>query len=316
MSLTQHKVRILEISHRHAEQRLDNFLLSQLKGVPKSRIYKLLRSGQVRVNKGRKKPSYRLQLGDQVRIPPVSTVEPNRIQAPRALLDKVNASILYENDDLLVINKPAGLAVHGGSNVKYGLIEILRQSRPNAPILELVHRLDQQTSGCLVIAKSRQSLIQLHDQFRSDSEMEKIYQAIVVGRWQGGERLIDVPLKKDNRQGGERMVTVDADGKAARSLFSPLAYYDEASVMEVKLFTGRTHQIRVHARHVGHPVAGDRKYGDHPYNQTLKDRGLRRMFLHAQRLSFRLDRDYDFIAPVDTEWQHYLSILEANSINP
>ncbi|MFW2374763.1 MAG: RluA family pseudouridine synthase [Gammaproteobacteria bacterium] len=311
MSLSQHKVQMIEIGPRNAEQRLDNFLLSQLKGIPKSRIYKLLRSGQVRVNMGRKKPSYRLQLGDNVRIPPVTTVEPRQLQAPRALQDKLNERILFENDDFLVVNKPAGLAVHGGSNVLYGLIETLRQSRPNADMLELVHRLDQETSGCLVIAKSRQALGQLHDQFRSDSDMEKIYRAILVGRWQGGEQLIEAPLKKNNLKSGERMVTVDAQGKAARSLFSPLAYYDEASVMEVKLFTGRTHQIRVHAHHVGHPVAGDRKYGDHQYNQTLKDRGLRRMFLHAQRLSFNIDRDYEFIAPMDSEWQQFLSILES-----
>lgn len=315
MSIIQYKVQMVEIGPRHAEQRLDNFLLSQLKGVPRSRIYKLLRSGQVRVNKGRKKPSYRLQLEDQVRIPPVTTVEPSQLQAPVALQDKVNDSILFENDDLLVLNKPAGLAVHGGSNVQYGLIETLRQSRPDTQMLELVHRLDRDTSGCLVIAKSRQSLSQLHDQFRSDSDMEKIYQAIVVGRWQGGEKIIDAPLKKNNLKSGERMVEVDADGKIARSLFTPLAYYDEATVMEVKLFTGRTHQIRVHACHAGYPVAGDRKYGDDQYNQTLKDRGLRRMFLHAQRLSFRLGRDYEFIAPVDAEWQQFLSILESSSIN-
>lgn len=311
MSLSQHKVQILEIGPRHAEQRLDNFLLSQLKGVPRSRIYKLLRSGQVRVNKGRKKPSYRLQLGDNVRIPPITTLEPHQLQAPRALQDMINDRILFENDDLLVVNKPAGLAVHGGSNVQYGLIESLRQSRPNADMLELVHRLDQDTSGCLVIAKSRQALGQLHDQFRSKSDMEKIYRAIVVGRWQGGEQLIEAPLKKNNLQSGERMVTVDSDGKAARSLFSPLAYYDEASVMEVKLFTGRTHQIRVHARHVGHAVAGDVKYGDPKYNQTLKNRGLKRMFLHAQSLSFQLDRDYELVAPVDPEWQQFLSLLES-----
>ena len=311
MSLSQPKVQMLEIGARHAEQRLDNFLLSQLKGVPRSRIYKLLRSGQVRVNKGRKKPSYRLQLGDNVRIPPVTSVEPQQQLAPRAVQEMINDCILFENADLLVVNKPAGLAVHGGSNVQYGLIETLRQSRPDADMLELVHRLDQQTSGCLVIAKSRQALNQLHDKFRSDSDMEKIYRALVVGRWQGGEQLIEAPLKKNNLKSGERMVVVDAAGKAARSLFTPLAYYDEASDMEVKLFTGRTHQIRVHAHHVGHPVAGDRKYGDQNYNQTLKDRGLKRMFLHAQRLSFRLDRDYDFVAPIDTEWQQFLSILES-----
>ncbi len=309
MTNTHNSVQTIEIGPRHADQRLDNFLLSQLKGVPKSRIYKLLRSGQVRVNKGRKKPSYRLQAGDQVRIPPVRMSERPEADIPNSLLATINSSILFEDDALLVLNKPAGLAVHSGSNIPYGVIEILRQCRPDADMLELVHRLDRDTSGCLVVAKSRPALTQLHEKFRREDEMEKIYQAILVGRWQGGEKQIDAPLKKNTLQGGERMVCVDPDGKAAQSLFTPLDYYDRATFAEIKLFTGRTHQIRVHAAYSGHPVAGDKKYGDSEFNQYLKQQGFRRMYLHAHRLNFTLNKRYSFTAPLDKEWHELLKIL-------
>ncbi len=309
MTITHNSVQNIEIGPRHADQRLDNFLLSQLKGVPKSRIYKLLRSGQVRVNKGRKKPSYRLQAGDLVRIPPVRMSERSETEIPSSVLETISSSILFENDAVLVLNKPAGLAVHSGSNIPYGVIEILRQCRPDADMLELVHRLDRDTSGCLVVAKSRPALKQLHEQFRREDEMEKIYQAILVGRWQGGAKQIDAPLKKNTLQGGERMVCVDPTGKMAQSLFTPLDYYDQATFAEIKLFTGRTHQIRVHAAYSGHPVAGDKKYGDSEFNRYLKQQGFRRMFLHAHRLSFKLDQAYSFTAPLDQEWHELLKIL-------
>ena len=300
-----HNVQILEIGPRNDKQRLDNYLLSQLKGVPKSRVYKLLRSGQVRVNKGRKKADYRLKLGDMVRIPPVRMAEADDGRAPQHILDKVNQSVIYEDRQLLVLNKPAGLAVHSGSNIRFGVIEMLRQARPTDDILELVHRLDRETSGCLVIAKSREALNQLHTHFREEKgDMQKIYRAIVHGRWQGGEQVIDKPLLKNTLRGGERMVEVDPEGKAARSLFMPLDYKDAMSLMEVKLFTGRTHQIRVHAQSVGHPIAGDKKYGDNKFNQTLKDAGFKRMYLHAHRLNFSLGKQqYDITAPLDSEWQ-------------
>ena len=303
-------VQIIDIGQRHHDQRLDNFLLSQLKGVPKSRIYKLLRSGQVRVNKGRKKPNYRLQSGDQVRIPPLRMAEPADIGvAPAHLLQAIEQSVLFEDTHILAINKPAGIAVHAGSNIAHGVIEILRQVRPDED-LELVHRLDRDTSGCLVIAKSRQALNQLHELFREEkSDMEKIYRAVLAGRWQGGEKLIDAPLRKNTLQGGERMVMVAPDGKPAQSLFTPLDYFDRGTLAEIKLYTGRTHQIRVHAAHAGHPVAGDEKYGDKSFNQYLKNNNLRRMFLHAYRLSFRLHKDYNIVAPLDKDWDTLLQLL-------
>ena len=312
MSISHNKVQIVEIGPRNTDQRLDNFLLSQLKGVPKSRVYKLLRSGQVRVNKGRKKPNYRLQDGDQVRIPPVTMIEKSPSEAPAYMLEKIQQSILFEDDAVLVLNKPAGIAVHSGSNVAFGVIEILRQLRPDAEMLELVHRLDRETSGCLVIAKTRPALTRLHEHFRSEDGMEKIYHAILVNRWQGGEKIINAPLKKNQLKGGERIVTVDETGKEAKSLFTPLDYYSDATLVEVKLFTGRTHQIRVHAAHEKHPVAGDPKYGDNTFNQHLKKQGFKRMFLHAHKLRFTLDKKYDITAPFDDVWLKLLQTLKIN----
>ena len=297
------QVQILTITARHHDQRLDNFLLSQLKGVPKSRIYKLLRSGQIRVNKGRKKPNYRVQLDDQVRIPPIRMEERKTGEATIFLLDKLKDCLLFEDEHLLVLNKPAGLAVHSGSNIQFGVIELLRQLRANGD-LELVHRLDRDTSGCLVIAKSRLALNELHKLFRADEGLQKIYRAILVGRWQGGEKIIDAPLLKNTLQGGERMVMVDGAGKSAKSLFNPLDYYPAATLAEITLFTGRTHQIRVHAAHQGHPVAGDKKYGDEAFNKQLKQQGFKRMYLHAYQLSFTLNQQaYDIIAPLDNDWK-------------
>ena len=300
-----HSVQILEIGPRNEKQRLDNYLLTQLKGLPKSRVYKLLRSGQVRVNKGRKKADYRLVLGDIVRIPPVRMAEADDGRAPQHLLDMLIQAVIFEDKDLLVLNKPAGFAVHSGSNIRFGVIEMLRQARPDNEMLELVHRLDRETSGCLVIAKSRDALNQLHEYFRDQNGgMQKIYRAIVMGRWQGGEQVIDKPLLKNTIRGGERMVEVNPEGKEARSLFMPLDYKDSLSVMEVKLFTGRTHQIRVHAQSVGHPIAGDKKYGDAAFNQQLKAANFKRMYLHAYKLSFKLGKQsYDICAPLDDEWQ-------------
>jgi len=304
-----HGVQLLEISPRNEQQRLDNYLLSKLKGVPKSRVYKLLRSGQVRVNKGRKKADYRLKLGDIVRIPPVRMAEVDDSKAPQHLLDKVTQSIIFEDSQLLVLNKPAGIAVHSGSKLKFGVIEMLRQARPDAEMLELVHRLDRETSGCLVIAKSRPALNKLHQSFRDEAErMEKLYRAIVQGRWQGGEKTIDLPLLKNTVRGGERMVEVNAQGKDARSLFMPLDYQDEMSLMEIKIYTGRTHQIRVHAQAAGHPIAGDKKYGDSTFNSELKKRGFKRMYLHAYKLGFSLGAEnYNICAPLDSEWQSLLN---------
>lgn len=304
-------VQTIEISANHHDQRLDNFLLGHLKGLPKSLVYKLLRSGQVRVNKGRKKPEYRIQTGDLVRIPPVTMQESTVYEdAPRYILEQVQNAILFEDEHLLALNKPVGLAVHSGSNIQFGAVEVLRQLRPDDAMLELVHRLDRETSGVLLFAKNRPTLTRLHDLFRSEHQLQKAYKAILVGRWQGGERLVDVALQKNTLQGGERMVMVDEDGKDSRSLFIPQAYYPQATLAEIHLHTGRTHQIRVHAAHTQHPVAGDTKYGDADFNRYLKAHGLKRMFLHAWQLRFKLDKAYTITAPVDAEWQQAFELLE------
>ena len=280
-------VRWMDISAEQAGQRIDNYLLPILKGVPKSRIYRLLRKGEVRVNKGRIRPEYRLQSGDQVRIPPVrvattSAIEPGR-QASAALAD----SILYEDDRLLVLNKPAGMAVHGGSGLGYGVIEALRALRPKAPYLELVHRLDRATSGCLMIAKRRSMLRELHAQLR-DRTIDKRYLLLVQGVWRGGGRRVDLALSRDQVRGGERVVRVARDGQEAATRFTPLELFAETTLLRARPLSGRTHQIRVHATALGHPIAGDGKYGDPAFNLALRARGLRRLFLHACELRLTL----------------------------
>jgi 23S rRNA pseudouridine955/2504/2580 synthase len=279
-------VRYLEIDESRAGQRLDNFLIATLKGVPKSHIYRILRKGEVRINKGRARPDYRLEPGDVVRIPPL------RLSPPK--LDSTEAAegfawllprILYEDDDLMVVNKPAGLAVHAGSGVAVGLIEALRGLRPEAPFLDLAHRLDRDTSGCLLLAKTRPALLALHRMLR-EGNMEKSYLALVAGAWRGGAREVRASLEKNRPRSGERMVEVSEDGREAASHFTPQQRFGSASLMEIRLLTGRTHQARVHAAHVGHPIAGDDKYGDREFNRRLQRLGLKRMFLHAHRLRF------------------------------
>ena len=281
---------MVEIDAERAGQRIDNFLMSQLKGAPKSLIYRILRKGEVRVNKGRIKPAYRIQAGDIVRIPPVRLDVARPITPADQVLQRVERSIIYEDKRLLILNKPSGLAVHGGSGLSYGLIEALRALRPEAPYLELVHRLDRETSGCLLIAKKRSTLRVLHELLRTN-QINKQYLALVQGDWGGGDRAIEAPLRKNTLRSGERMVIVSEDGKAARSLFRPLCTRAQASLMQVKLDTGRTHQIRVHALHSGHPLAGDEKYGDESFNQQMKKLGLKRLFLHAVSLAFTLGDD-------------------------
>ncbi|NOX76312.1 MAG: 23S rRNA pseudouridine(955/2504/2580) synthase RluC [Gammaproteobacteria bacterium] len=286
------KVRFVDVDADQAGQRIDNFLLARLKGVPKSRIYRLLRKGEVRVNKGRIKASYRLQPGDSVRIPPVRQAEPAKIGHPGArVLSLIESSILLEEKGFLVINKPSGIAVHGGSGLSYGVIEALRLSRPEAPYLELVHRLDRDTSGCLIIAKKRSTLRELHALIRGDNPghtLSKRYLALVQGEWRGGKRRVDAPLLKNTLKSGERVVVVSEQGKASLSIFRPVSCSPEASLVEVELVTGRTHQIRVHATTIGHPIAGDEKYGDETCNREMKFRGLSRLFLHAAELEFTL----------------------------
>ena len=279
------QVRLVEVSREDAGQRIDNFLSRHLKGVPRSMIYRILRRGEVRVNSGRIQPRYKVKAGDRVRIPPVRVAEGRPAAPPANRLADIESRIVFENARLLVIDKPSGMAVHGGSGISYGIIETLRARRPDAPYLELVHRLDRDTSGCLIIAKRRSALRSLHEQLRN-GQMTKRYLALVRGRWTGGRRRVTAALAKNRLQGGERVVKVDADGKSAETVFRPVTVHDVASLVEVDLYTGRTHQIRVHAAHIDYPLAGDARYGDPEFNRAMKTLGLRRLFLHAQLLEF------------------------------
>jgi 23S rRNA pseudouridine955/2504/2580 synthase len=280
--LSKAKVTLLEVDEAGEGQRLDNFLVRHLKGVPKSHLYRVVRSGEVRVNRGRIQPDYRLKLGDLVRIPPVRVASPVFTpSSPKPL----NLPIAYEDAALLVIDKPSGIAVHGGSGVSYGVIESLRVERPQAKFLELVHRLDRDTSGLLMVAKKRSALVALHQAMRV-GEIRKDYLAVVGGLWKGGARTVDAPLHKAVTDQGERRVSVRAGGDRAESRFQPRQRSALASLLEVRLITGRTHQIRVHAAHIGHPILGDDKYGDFALNRTLhREAGVRRLFLHAHRLT-------------------------------
>ncbi|TKR33366.1 RluA family pseudouridine synthase [Luteimonas gilva] len=299
---TAHTVRI---SEDRDGQRLDNFLLGYLKGAPRSLIYKLLRSGQVRVNGGRSKPERRLEGGDEVRIPPVRLEEPGDKGTPaKGLLDAMAASIVFEDARLLAINKPSGVASHGGSGISFGAIETLRALRPKES-LELVHRLDRDTSGLLIVAKKRSALTELQALMREDGGIAKRYLALLVGRMPDGVMSVDAPLHVGLRQGGERHVQVNPSGKASLSHFRVLERRGGQSYCEVRIETGRTHQIRVHAEHIGHPVAGDDKYGDETINKKLREQaGLKRLFLHAASLEFALDggrAPYVLNAPLASE---------------
>ncbi|MDH5444657.1 MAG: 23S rRNA pseudouridine(955/2504/2580) synthase RluC [Gammaproteobacteria bacterium] len=305
-------VKMVEIDVSQAGQRIDNFLLARLKGAPKSLIYRILRKGEVRVNKGRIKPTYRLQAGDLVRIPPVRLSESVPVKPHERVLQQIEESILFEDKRLLILNKPSGIAVHGGSGLSYGIIEAFRALRPDAPYLELVHRLDRETSGCLIIAKKRSALRTLHELIRQN-QVDKYYLTLVKNDWGGGDRVIDAPLRKNTLKSGERMVIISPDGKPARSLFQPLTCSEQASLMQVKLDTGRTHQIRVHATSTGHPIAGDDKYGDENFNKLLRAQGLKRLFLHAVKLEFEISDDGPKItvtAPLPSDLSQLLKKLD------
>lgn len=309
----QNRVQEVQIGASHSGQRIDNYLMTRLKGVPRTRIYRILRKGEVRVNRGRVKPDYRLQDGDVVRIPPVR-VAPEKTATPSGgLVAAVSDSIIHEDKRLLVLNKPSGIAVHGGSGVSFGVIEALRAARPDAPFLELAHRLDRETSGCLVIAKRRSALRAFHTLLR-DGGIEKRYLALVKGRWKGGARRVEAPLRKNTLKSGERIVRVEPDGKPALSIFEPVTVYGDSSLVQVNLITGRTHQVRVHAAHIGHPLAGDDKYGDRVFNRAMAGVGLKRLFLHASSLSFTLPLEegapVEVSAPLPEELRRVLNELE------
>lgn len=284
------RVRFVTISSEEAGQRIDNFLVRQFKGVPKSHVYRILRKGEVRVNKKRAKPAYKLQELDEVRLPPIRVSAEKNRRPPDHVLASVASRISYEDERLFVINKPSGLAVHAGTGVDYGVIDALNTLYPQQRSY-LVHRLDRETSGCLLVARDRQAMLSLQSAIRQ-GEIDKYYAALLMGSWGQGKQAIDMPLRRNKIQDGERRVQVDDDGKEAVSIFYPVREYagrgkhTPATLMKVKLITGRTHQIRVHAQQTGHPLAGDSRYGDHGFNAELKRLGLKRMFLHAQSLAF------------------------------
>lgn len=298
-------------------QRLDNFLLRTLGAVPRSLVYRILRTGEVRVNGRRAKPAYRVVAGDRVRLPPLQRTgrkddsEPPKTPS-KSLREFVAAAVIHEDRDLMVISKPSGVAVHGGSGVSFGVIEALRAVHPELKELELVHRLDRETSGCLLVAKRRAVLRDLHAQLRGRT-MEKRYLALVVGRWPFGAKTIDLPLKTNLKQGGERVVRVHSEGQEAVTTFRPIEQFGKvATLLDITLGTGRTHQIRVHASHAGYPVAGDEKYGDREKDAKLKPYGLARMFLHAASLTFRRgEEQFSVTASLPQDLQLVLEKLRA-----
>lgn len=303
------KVRKVMIDEDQAGQRIDNFLRRQLPGVPRSRLYRILRRGEVRVNKGRIRADYRLQVGDEVRIPPARVREAPSA-APAAASARIADSIIYEDQNLLVINKPSGVAVHGGSGISHGVIEMLRELRPELRDLSLVHRLDRETSGSLVLAKRRSALRRLHEQFR-EGRVDKNYLALVVGDWQLGDFRVDAPLLVRHRQGGERHVIVNQEGKSALTRFRLSRTFGKYSLVQCQPKTGRTHQIRVHALHVGYPLAGDERYGDPAENRKSKKLGLKRLFLHAQSIAFPdgHGNELHFTAPLAPDLEQFLDQL-------
>jgi 23S rRNA pseudouridine955/2504/2580 synthase len=282
------QVQWVEITEDNSEQRLDNFLISRLKGVPKSRIYRIVRKGEVRVNKGRVDVKYRLVIGDIVRIPPVrqSESELDKLPISRGLAHLLRNNILFEDDALIIVNKPSGFAVHGGSGIDSGIIEAFRQLNPDLHFLELVHRLDRDTSGCLLIAKKRSALRYLHGQFRDDT-VTKTYLALLSGQWARKKIVVNQPLLKNVSKGGERMVVISKAGKESETLFRRLKLYNDATLVEASPKSGRTHQIRVHAAYLSHPIVGDDRYGIDDINKTFKHRGYKQMFLHAETLQFK-----------------------------
>lgn len=303
-----------EIGEESTGQRIDNYLLGALKGVPKSHVYRILRGGEVRVNSGRVDATYRLKEGDKVRIPPVR-MEQRPLLPPNSLpkgAARLMEAVIYEDEGLIALNKPAGLAVHGGSGIRMGVIEQLRQELPKARFLELVHRLDRETSGVLLIAKKRATLLGLHELMRAGGGMDKRYLVLAQGQFRDAKRAVKESLYKYTTGSGERRVRVQEDGQEAHTIFRRLERFHEATLLEAQLLTGRTHQIRVHLAHCGCPVAGDDKYGDFPWNKELAKQGLKRMFLHAASLRFKhpiSDQPLNLEVPLPSELARFLTHL-------
>ncbi len=308
-------VNIVKIDSNHAGQRLDNFLIKQLKGVPKSHIYRIVRKGEVRINKKRCKVQQRLEDGDEVRIPPLR-ISQKTITKPSEFIQKLMLqNILFEDEHLLILNKPAGLAVHSGSGSEFGVIEALKSAKPHTPFLELVHRLDKDTSGCLMVAKSRQVLTALQHSLRNhDGGIKKTYLTLLKGQWRGNEKRVEVSLGVAKDTDSFKRIQIDSDGKSAQSEFIPSKVFKETSLIKVNITTGRMHQIRVHATHLGHPIVTDKKYGDFELNREFKKQyGLNRIFLHASKLSLRhpaTKQKLNFFAPLPEELKSVLTKLE------
>jgi 23S rRNA pseudouridine955/2504/2580 synthase len=311
-------VQQLEVTQNEAGQRLDNYVQKHLGGVPRTRVYRVIRKGEVRVNGKRAGPEARLSAGDKIRLPPVRVLPAaDPAKPPKDLVTRIREAIVHEDERLLVIDKPSGIAVHGGSGVSFGVIEALRAGRPEE-YFELAHRLDRDTSGILVVARKGAALRTLHELLREDG-FEKRYLTLLKGPWDLGEKRIDAPLRTDTRVGGERTVKVAVGGKPSVSIFRPVQFFGRtATLMEVILETGRTHQIRVHAQHAGHPVAGDEKYGDVDFNAAMRELGLRRMFLHASSVSFQWPEGGEFSinTPLPGELGALLDKLGAQKKSP
>ncbi|MCL1143013.1 23S rRNA pseudouridine(955/2504/2580) synthase RluC [Shewanella gaetbuli] len=312
---TTSQVQLVTIDEDNVEQRIDNFLLTKLKGVPKSMIYRIVRKGEVRVNKKRIKPEYKLQMDDVVRIPPVRMAEKDHRTAPSANLSRVSQledRIIHEDKHLIVLNKPAGIAVHGGSGVDYGVIEGLRSLRPQQKFLELVHRLDKDTSGVLLVAKKRSALKHLHDQLRRKT-MQKDYLALVRGEWQAKVKVVKAPLLKITLKSGERIVRVNTEGKESETRYRIVQRYQGCTLVKASPVTGRTHQIRVHCQYAGHAIACDDKYSEQQFDNSMRAIGLNRLFLHAAELKFthpESDTTMQVSAPLDDVLQQTLDKLK------
>lgn len=312
-TLNFNKVQYIEIDADRSGQRIDNYLISILKGVPKSLIYRLLRKGEIRVNKKRIKPEYKLRAVDIVRLAPIRVSEQQSdepyINPERA--QSLESCVLFEDSHLLILNKPSGLAVHGGSGLSYGVIEALRKIRPQEKSLELVHRLDRDTSGCLMVAKRRSALKSLHEQIRNKT-VDKRYFALVAGTWSKSQRMVNAPLFKNTLRSGERVVVVNNEGKLSETRFNVQQRYQGATLIEAMPITGRTHQIRVHCQHAGHCIAGDAKYANKQFEIFIASTGLKRLFLHAHRIAFddpRSGKRMTFDAPMDNQLRSTLIAL-------
>jgi 23S rRNA pseudouridine955/2504/2580 synthase len=308
--LEGYSVHYIEVDADHRQQRIDNFLFSRLKGLPKSRIYKALRTGEIRVNKKRTKPDYKLHEGDRIRVPPLRVAKPLNVSLPGHRLQAiVRKAIIYEDHDFLILNKPAGIAVHGGSGIVFGVIEILRASFPKLKFLELVHRLDRETSGCLLLAKKSSMLREVHGLLTA-RKVHKTYWLLVTGKCDFKQKTVNVALRKNVLKSGERIVTVDLEGKPAKTLFKRLKILPNMTLLEAKPITGRTHQIRVHAAYIGHPIIGDEKYGNEAANKNAKAIGIKQLCLHSAALEFTLESKalaVGICAVLQEPWAKYAS---------